>query len=130
LNHGIEVARWRVCVVIDADAVLGKNALSYFIRHFEDPEVGAVAGKVKTANSKGVLNLFQTLEYAIGQNIDKRAMSVIGAIGIVPGPAGAWDKDSIVAAGGFSKDTLVEDQDMTLTLMRMGKKIVYEERAV
>ena len=130
LNHGIEVSRFDICVVIDADAVLGQNALYHFTKHFKDPDVGAVAGRVRTTGNNGFLNLFQMLEYAIGQNIDKRALSTLGAVGVVPGPAGAWDKTSVKAAGGFSNETLVEDQDMTLTLLRMGKKVIYEEKAV
>jgi hypothetical protein len=72
----------------------------------------------------------QKLEYAIVQNIDKKALAILGAIGVVPGPAGAWDRRYVNAAGGFSTDTLVEDQDMTLTLLRSGKRVVYDNDAV
>lgn len=130
LNHGIEISKFDICVVIDADAVLDQNALYYFIPHFDNPEIGAVAGRVNTTSNKGFLNLFQTLEYHIGQNIDKRVFSTLGAVGIVPGPAGAWRKDLVMMAGGFSNETLVEDQDMTLNILRMGKKIIYDERAI
>ncbi len=130
LNHGLKAARYDVCAVLDADAVLDPEALSHFLTHFGDAEVGAVAGKVGTTQSTHTLDLFQALEYAIGQNIDKRAVSILGAVGVVPGPAGAWRKSLVLAAGGFSTDTLVEDQDMTLTLLRHGKKVAYEERAI
>lgn len=130
LNHGLHAARYNIAAVLDADAVLDSQALFYFARHFDNPEVGAVAGKVYTAGSKGFLDLFQKLEYAIGQNIDKRALSALGAVGVVPGPAGAWDKRDVLEAGGFSSDTLVEDQDMTLTLLRKGRKVLYESRAI
>jgi cellulose synthase/poly-beta-1,6-N-acetylglucosamine synthase-like glycosyltransferase/peptidoglycan/xylan/chitin deacetylase (PgdA/CDA1 family) len=130
LNHGIEVSTHEICIVIDADAVLDPYALHYFLPHFRDPAVGAVAGRVNTTSNRGFLNLFQSLEYAMGQNIDKRAFSVLGCVGVVPGPAGAWRKECLIKAGGFSTETLVEDQDMTLTIMRQGKRIVYEERAI
>jgi len=89
LNHGLEAARYDICAVLDADAVLDPEALTNFIWHFSDPKIGAVAGKVGTTQSTRTLDLFQALEYAIGQNIDKRAVSVLGAVGVVPGPAGA-----------------------------------------
>lgn len=130
LNHGIEAAHFDICVVVDADAVLDPQALYHFVEHFDDPEIGAVAGKVRTTGSNRFLDIFQTLEYAIGQNIDKRAFSVVNAVGVVPGPAGAWSKPFVMEAGGFDTDTLVEDQDMTLRLLRMGKKVAYEHRAV
>jgi cellulose synthase/poly-beta-1,6-N-acetylglucosamine synthase-like glycosyltransferase/peptidoglycan/xylan/chitin deacetylase (PgdA/CDA1 family) len=130
LNHGLKAARYDVCAVLDADAVLDPEALSNFLIHFTDPGIAAVAGKVGTTQSSRTLDLFQALEYAIGQNIDKRAVSILGAVGVVPGPAGAWRKSSVLELGGFATDTLVEDQDMTLTLLRHGKKVAYEERAI
>ncbi len=130
LNHGMRAALYEVCAVLDADAVLDPDALSYFVCHFSNPHIGAVAGKVGTTSSKHTLDIFQTLEYAIGQNIDKRAVSILGAVGVVPGPAGAWKKSFVLDAGGFSTDTLVEDQDMTLTLLRAGRRVAYEERAI
>jgi cellulose synthase/poly-beta-1,6-N-acetylglucosamine synthase-like glycosyltransferase/peptidoglycan/xylan/chitin deacetylase (PgdA/CDA1 family) len=130
LNHGLKSARYDVCTVLDADAVIEPDAITNFLIHFIDPEIGAVAGKVGTTHSHYTLDLFQALEYAIGQNIDKRAVSILGAVGVVPGPAGAWRKSFVLDLGGFSSDTLVEDQDMTLTLLRAGKKVAYEEKAL
>jgi peptidoglycan/xylan/chitin deacetylase (PgdA/CDA1 family)/GT2 family glycosyltransferase len=130
LNTGLEYAKYDTIVVLDADAVLDKDALWHFTRHFADPNVGAVAGKVRTTGSSTLLDLFQTLEYAVGQNIDKRAFSLLGAVGVVPGPAGAWRRKVIMKLGGFSTDTLVEDQDLTLTILRAGYRVIYEPEAV
>lgn len=130
LNIGLTKAQYEIVVVVDADAVLDKEALWHFTKHFADEQVGAVAGKVRTTASSTLLDLFQTLEYAIGQNIDKRAFSTISAVGVVPGPAGAWRRSLLNDLGGFSTDTLAEDQDMTLTVLRSGKRVVYEETAV
>ncbi len=130
LNVGIADAKYSIIAVLDADAVLDSQAIGKFMPHFADPLVGAVAGKVRTTDSSGFLDIFQTLEYAIGQNIDKTAFSTIGAVGVVPGPAGAWRKAFLQEAGGFHTDTLVEDQEMTLTMLHMGKKVIYEEGAI
>jgi cellulose synthase/poly-beta-1,6-N-acetylglucosamine synthase-like glycosyltransferase/peptidoglycan/xylan/chitin deacetylase (PgdA/CDA1 family) len=130
LNIGIASSQYGVIVVLDADAVLDSGAVSKFMPHFADPLVGAVAGKVRTTDSSHFLDISQTLEYAIGQNIDKTAFSTIGAVGVVPGPAGAWRKAFLEEAGGFHTDTLVEDQEMTLTMLHMGKKVIYEEGAI
>jgi cellulose synthase/poly-beta-1,6-N-acetylglucosamine synthase-like glycosyltransferase len=130
LNNGVDAAQYPIIVVLDADAVLDKNAISYFMPHFNDADMAAVAGKVRTTYASGFLDMFQTLEYAIGQNIDKTAFSTIGAVGVVPGPAGAWRKAYLEQAGGFHTDTLVEDQEMTLALLHMQKKVAYEPNAV
>jgi cellulose synthase/poly-beta-1,6-N-acetylglucosamine synthase-like glycosyltransferase/peptidoglycan/xylan/chitin deacetylase (PgdA/CDA1 family) len=130
LNIGMEYAQYEIIVVLDADAVLDKEALWHFTKHFSNERVGAVAGKVCTTGSSTLLDLFQTLEYAVGQNIDKRAFSTMGAVGVVPGPAGAWRKSVVMQLGGFSTETLVEDQDLTLTVLRSGRQIIYEPDAI
>lgn len=130
LNIGIDQALHEVIVVLDADAVLDRDAVKHFVPYFRDPQLAAVAGKVCTTSSSGFLDMFQTLEYAIGQNIDKTAFATVGGVGVVPGPAGAWRKSFLKEAGGFHTDTLVEDQEMTIALLHMEKKIAYEPRAI
>jgi cellulose synthase/poly-beta-1,6-N-acetylglucosamine synthase-like glycosyltransferase len=48
----------------------------------------------------------------------------------VPGAVGAWRRELIERAGGFSADTLAEDQDLTLSIRKLGYKIGYEENAI
>src|SRR6185437_11244728 len=69
LNNGVAAAVHPIIVVLDADAVLDKDAIGHFMPHFNDPHMAAVAGKVRTTNASNFLDIFQTLEYAIGQNI-------------------------------------------------------------
>ena len=40
-----------------------------------------------------------------------------------------WRKTAVEEAGFFKEDTLAEDTDITLTLLRLGKKIEFEEKA-
>ena len=49
---------------------------------------------------------------------------------MVPGAVGAWRRDLLDLAGGFTSDTLAEDQDLTLRIRRLGYKIGYEEDAI
>jgi cellulose synthase/poly-beta-1,6-N-acetylglucosamine synthase-like glycosyltransferase len=48
----------------------------------------------------------------------------------VPGAIGAWRRDLVVEAGGFADNTLAEDTDLTLTILKMGYEINYEEEAI
>jgi cellulose synthase/poly-beta-1,6-N-acetylglucosamine synthase-like glycosyltransferase len=43
---------------------------------------------------------------------------------------GAWRTDLLRSHGGFSRDTVAEDTDLTLTLRRHGWKILYDEDAI
>jgi cellulose synthase/poly-beta-1,6-N-acetylglucosamine synthase-like glycosyltransferase/peptidoglycan/xylan/chitin deacetylase (PgdA/CDA1 family) len=130
LNIGMEQAKSGIVMTMDADAIIKEGTLAALARHFIDPSVGAVAGKVYTTSLDTLFDKMQALEYMIGQNIDKPALEVLNGIGVVPGPIGAWRKEVVLAAGGFSTDTLVEDQDMTLAVLSLGKRVIFERAAV
>ncbi len=130
LNHGISLTTTAGVVVIDADTVVDPGFLAAVIPHFADPNVGAVAGNVKVGNRRSLLSAMQSLEYIVSLNIDKRAQAVLGIVGIVPGAAGAFRTQALRDAGGYQSDTLVEDADLTVTLLRSGWQICYEDQAV
>jgi len=48
----------------------------------------------------------------------------------VPGAIGAFRRDTLTRVGGVSTDTLAEDTDLTMSVIRDGWKVVYEERAI
>jgi len=97
---------------------------------FPTPEVGAVAGNAKVGNRINLLTKWQALEYVTSQNLDRRAFDVLNGITVVPGAVGAWRRDLVVEAGGFSNDTLAEDADLTMSVLRRGYDVVYEDRAI
>jgi len=49
---------------------------------------------------------------------------------VVPGAAGAFRRSAVVAAGGWPTDTLVEDADLTLALLRAKWRIPYADDAI
>lgn len=130
LNFGISKAKYGVIVAMDGDTIFTPDTIRNLVRPFGDPSVGAVAGKVCVTESASIFSKFQHLEYVISQNIDKKAFSYLNAVGVVPGPVGAWRKADLIKLGGYSSDTLVEDQDMTLAMLASGKKVIYEPEAV
>ena len=130
LNRAIAEARHEILICLDADTILASGAISSLVRHFNDPNVGAVSGNAKVGNRRGWLTRFQSLEYVCGFNLDRRALDLVNAITVVPGAVGAWRKQLILQVGGFRHDTLAEDTDLTLAIRRLGYEIRYEERAL
>jgi cellulose synthase/poly-beta-1,6-N-acetylglucosamine synthase-like glycosyltransferase/peptidoglycan/xylan/chitin deacetylase (PgdA/CDA1 family) len=130
LNYGIAQSSAEVAVAIDADTVVLPDAIERLVGHFGDPAIGAVAGKVVVGNPVNLLTRFQSLEYITSQNLDRRAFELFNAIGVVPGAVGAWRRQALVEAGGYSHDTLAEDADLTLTLQRYGWKVIAEPGAI
>ncbi len=126
LMYGMPFALHEVIICIDGDTVIDQHALTRLARHFEDPTIGAVAGKIYPARVTSLLAAFQYLEYMQGQNLDKQVFAIGNAIGVVPGAIGAWRTSAVRAVGGYSLDTVVEDQDLTLALIAGGYKVSFD----
>jgi peptidoglycan/xylan/chitin deacetylase (PgdA/CDA1 family)/spore germination protein YaaH/GT2 family glycosyltransferase len=130
LNTGIAAASGEVIVVLDADTVLDPDFLDAVAPHFADPAVGAVAGNIKVGNRRSILAKLQALEYIVSLDIDRRTQDVLGVIAVVPGAAGAFRRAALIDVGGYPSDTLVEDADLTIALLRGGWRIHYEPAAL
>ena len=120
LNFGIEHATGEFLVCIDADTQLKTDAVAQMMPYFQDAKVGAVAGNVKVGNEVNMLTYWQSVEYTTSQNFDRRAFDLINAITVVPGAIGAFRKSVLQAVGGFATDTLAEDCDLTIRILRGG----------
>jgi len=130
LNHGIARARGEIVICIDGDSLLHPDALLHCAAHFDDPRIGAVAGKVRVANRGSAWSLLQALEYIVGYGLAKRAQSLARAVTIVPGPLGAFRKSALAQVKGYDGDSFAEDFDLTMKLLGAGWHIVYEPRAI
>ncbi len=129
MNLGFQQSRGEIIVTLDADTIIAQDAISLMIRHFEDHNVAAVSGNVKVGNRRNLLTTWQHVEYITGFNLERRAFDELNCITVVPGAIGAWRKKNVVESGYLSEDTLAEDTDLTITFLRQGHRIVYEEKA-
>jgi cellulose synthase/poly-beta-1,6-N-acetylglucosamine synthase-like glycosyltransferase len=76
-----------------------------------------------------LLGRWQHIEYVTGFNLDRRMYEVLQCTPTVPGAIGAFRRDALDEVGGVSEDTLAEDTDLTLSIGRTGRRIVYAEDA-
>jgi cellulose synthase/poly-beta-1,6-N-acetylglucosamine synthase-like glycosyltransferase len=129
LNFGVERSAGDIIVALDADTLFPTGAISALVKPLADPEVGAVAGNAKVGNRINIVTRWQAVEYVTSQNIDRRAFSLLNCITVVPGAIGAWRKQLILETGGFSSQTLAEDQDLTMTILARGWRIAYADKA-
>jgi len=130
LNNAMSHAETEIVVTIDADTEIEPDAIRQLLRHFSNPQIGAIAGNVKVGNRSRWLTRWQALEYITSQNMEKRAFDLLNCITVVPGALGAWRKEAIAAAGGITADTVAEDADLTIAIRRLGWRVCYEERAI
>jgi biofilm PGA synthesis N-glycosyltransferase PgaC len=134
LNAGLREAVGDVVVTVDADTHADPDLVGSLLRHFEaDPygTLGAVAGVVRVGNRRrNLLTRWQGLEYVSLIGVERAAHDLLGTITIVPGACAAWRREAVRLAGGFSDATLAEDNDLTLTLHRLGWRVTQDDQAL
>jgi peptidoglycan-N-acetylglucosamine deacetylase len=131
LNFGLEhLQDETIFVGIDADTIIAPDAISHLVPHFLNPKVGAIAGNAKVGNRVNLWTRWQALEYITSQNFERRALNTMGAVSVVPGAIGAWRVSAVREAGGYHTDTVAEDADLTMALLRLGYRVEYEDQAL
>jgi cellulose synthase/poly-beta-1,6-N-acetylglucosamine synthase-like glycosyltransferase len=130
LHFGIEHCGSDYLVCIDADTKLLPDAVSMLMQNFNNENVGAVAGVVKVGNEINILTKWQSIEYTSSQNFDRKGFGYLNAITVIPGAIGAFSRKSLNDAGGFATDTLAEDCDLTIRILRAGDIVAIESRAI
>jgi peptidoglycan-N-acetylglucosamine deacetylase len=131
LNYGLEhIGDAEIFVGIDADTIIAPDAIARMVPHFLNPKVAAVAGNAKVGNRVNLWTRWQALEYITSQNFERRALNTMGAVSVVPGAIGAWRVDAVREAGGYHVDTVAEDADLTMALLRNGYRVQYEDMAL
>ncbi|MEP7074800.1 MAG: glycosyltransferase [Acidobacteriota bacterium] len=130
LNFGWRKATGDIIIALDADTLFRPHTIAALAHRFADEKIGAVAGNAKVGNRINIVTKWQALEYVTSQNFDRRAFSSLNCITVVPGSVGAWRRSVLEETGGFSPDTLAEDQDLTIQVRKLGYRIGYEEEAI
>ncbi|MFC4356530.1 glycosyltransferase [Halobium salinum] len=124
LNYGLLFASNEVVVTVDADTTLESDSLRRLVAPFVDePDLGGVAGTIRVANRSGLLGRCQALEYVVGINLKRRLFDRLGAVTIVPGCFGAFRREALETVSGYEPDTLTEDFDVTMKVLRAGYRV-------
>ncbi|MDB5680366.1 MAG: polysaccharide deacetylase, partial [Sphingomonas bacterium] len=130
LNRGLDLAQGEIVIALDADTQFEPTTIARLARWFADPALGAVAGNAKVGNRVNLVTRWQALEYVTAQNLERRALSSLNAMMVVPGAVGAWRLAAIRQVGGYPHDTLAEDQDLTIAIQRARWRVTYDQYAV
>jgi cellulose synthase/poly-beta-1,6-N-acetylglucosamine synthase-like glycosyltransferase len=134
VNAGINAAHFPLVCVVDADSVLERTSLRRIVAPFlQDPTVVAAGGTVRIANGCEVrdgflekvglpdkmLPLFQIVEYLRAFLFGRLGWVPLNAVLIISGAFGVFRRPSLIAAGGFRRDTIGEDMDLVVRLHRL-----------
>jgi len=130
-NAGINAAAGALVLVIDADTVLERDALSRAVLPFlEDTRTIAVGGHVAISNGCRVEDgrvaevalprswaaRFQIVEYMRAFLMFRAACGQANALPLISGAFGLLRRDAVIAVGGFDRTAIGEDMDLTIRL--------------
>jgi len=130
LQRGVDFTEREILIFVDADTQFEKDAIRHLVDSFYDEAIGAVSGHARVGNLNTFLAKCQDLEYVSGFNLDRRAYAAWNCITVAPGAISAVRRSAILAAGGFSYETLAEDTDLTLSIHKAGYRVEYQPQAI
>jgi len=138
LNAGINASRYPFFCAVDADTILGENALAKLVLPFiNDPEKTiATGGVIRAANdaniqmgrlleeklTKNILIILQSIEYARAFFMGRLGLSAINSLLIISGAFGLFKKDDVLKVEGYKKNSLGEDMMLVIKLHKLKRR--------
>jgi biofilm PGA synthesis N-glycosyltransferase PgaC len=131
LNMGINASQYPYFLCIDADSMLQRDTLERIVQPvLEDDSVVAVGGMIRAAQcailADGVVQKFfmprnplismQVVEYDRSFLSSRILMDQFNGNLIISGALGLFQKDVVVAIGGYDTNTLGEDMELVMKL--------------
>ena len=129
LNRALPHATGEIVITIDADSVMDPDAIALFVKHFDDPRVGGVAGNVVVGNRSKPIEWIQQMEYLYGFFF-KRTDSLFDSVYIIGGAAAAYRREVLEEVGGFDHSIITEDIELSTRILSHGYKTRYACDAV
>ncbi len=129
LNYGSAYATGDLILCMDGDTVIEPQSLHRIVGHFKEDAVVAVAGNVRIAGGDpgpdgrpvhNLLTKLQSYEYLVAMELGRR-FSTLGfttIVAIISGAFGVFRKNVFESVGKYDKDTITEDFDLTLKMLK------------
>ena len=125
LNRCIPMAQGDIIILSDANTMIEPEAIEALVRHFEDPDVGAVCGKLRLYNPTK-----KDYEESAYWNYESLIKFYEGKRGSVVGANGGLYAIRRRLFTKLPPTTIVDDFVIPLRILEQGYKVVYEAAAV
>ncbi len=135
LNAGINLSSYPYFCAIDGDSILEHDGLIKTMKPIieSDGQVIVTGGSVRIANGSTISRskveiinlpkhpvvLMQIIEYFRAFLIGRLALSHLNILLIVSGAFGVFNKQHVIQAGGYNKNTVGEDMELVVRLHRL-----------
>lgn len=129
LNRGLAMTDAEIVIRIDADCVMGQDALVYSVPWFRDRRIGCV-GAMEEPRTDAVtwFHRLRALETLFQFRFIRVGQSLVDGVVVIPGTFTALRRTPVSAAGGFAMGMNGEDADLTMQIGRLGYRVVVDPR--
>ncbi len=135
LNAGLNVCKNDLVVSIDADSIMEPDALLKLVKPFmeaKDKKVIGAGGVIRIANSceisgghivkvnlpRKFLPRAQVMEYTRAFLMGRMAWSELDGLLLISGALGMFDREIVIASGGYHTNTVGEDMELVVRIRR------------
>lgn len=135
LNAGLNLATGALVCAVDADTLIEPDGLLRMVRPFlERDDVAAAGATIRVANGstvrggrvvrprvpRGALAGVQAVEYLRAFLFGRLGWNRLGGNLVISGAFGLFHRETMIAAGGYLRETVGEDMEMVARLRRWG----------
>lgn len=125
INAAVAACTGEILVFSDIDALLERDALTALLRPFADPDVGGVCGRREIGEKNDAMETAQR-DYFRFDRMLKTCESRVGSIASNDGKLFAIRRELFCPLPG----TVTDDLFLSMTVVRSGKRFVYEPDAI
>jgi hyaluronan synthase len=139
LENGFRRAKGEILITVDSDSEIEPNTILAAVAPFQNPRVGAVAGKVAVLNrEQGIIPLMLHVRFILSFDFLRATQSVYGTVYCCPGALAAYRATAVhqvLDAWANQKFlgrrcTFGEDRAMTNLILRAGFDTAYQRTAI
>ena len=126
LEEGMEKTSADLFLILDADFMPEKDLLRRLVPHFSNEKVGMVQARWGHQNrNDSLLTRLQALFLDGHLIIEQTSRYRTGHLFNFNGTAGMWRRAAIEEAGGWERDTITEDMDLSYRSQLKGWKFIF-----
>ena len=126
LNTLIPLARGEIIILSDANTIIEPGALTAMVRHFEDPTVGGVCGRLILRSNRQRVEDTERFYWSYESKLKELESSCYSTIGANGGIYAI--RKTLFAP--IPADTIIDDFLISLNLLEKRKRLVFEPNAV
>ncbi|MGY1802969.1 glycosyltransferase [Blastococcus sp. SYSU D00922] len=131
LNEALATVDAEIVLVFDADHEPEPNALLRLVRHFRDPQVGAVMGRCVIRNGEeSTMATTVFVDFLSGYLVNEYGRQALFELPAYGGANCAVRMSTLRALGGWNPETVTEDTDLTLRVLLSGQRVRYDVSAI